>query len=269
MHEADFWELHPLGQCCFCGAWVRPDGFRDGDSHREYTITGACQRCQDLTFFAISDDDAPRGAALFRGVVAAVRCAGEGLGEVALLPFHFRTWDAQIAWEPRFLVRAGAALAPIDPWDALAPMCERWAHHPIRVTELPGTDAPALREGLARSHLIVTLDVASARALAAGFGVAPEVSVASLADAFAWRDAFGCGLLPFDAFVASHAGALGVGPDASGKRSPLHVCVLLARLLGLTAPLGPAAGETPFGAVLGARRAYFRALTEEMVGAVA
>jgi len=37
-------------KCAFCGKVVDENGFRNNVSKREYSISGLCQACQDLTF---------------------------------------------------------------------------------------------------------------------------------------------------------------------------------------------------------------------------
>jgi uncharacterized protein YuzB (UPF0349 family) len=39
-----------LNCCPFCGEKVTEEEFRDDLSAREYTISGLCQTCQDITF---------------------------------------------------------------------------------------------------------------------------------------------------------------------------------------------------------------------------
>lgn len=36
--------------CPFCGATIREEDFRDGESKREYSVSGLCQTCQDDVF---------------------------------------------------------------------------------------------------------------------------------------------------------------------------------------------------------------------------
>lgn len=41
--------------CVICGSAAKD--FRDALSRKEYTISGMCQRCQDITFTEPADDD--------------------------------------------------------------------------------------------------------------------------------------------------------------------------------------------------------------------
>ncbi len=43
-------EDYQNGICPFCKQKINSDNFKDELSHREYEISGLCQKCQDKTF---------------------------------------------------------------------------------------------------------------------------------------------------------------------------------------------------------------------------
>ena len=99
---------------CSCGAQVAPDSFRDAESWRDYGITGLCQRCQDRIYFAASASDSSWRFPLRRGVLAASMQRECGL-ELGMFPFLFVSPESRVAWEARFLVRAGPNLPGARP----------------------------------------------------------------------------------------------------------------------------------------------------------
>ena len=106
----------PRGRCV-CGAAVHGNGFRDRGSYLAFSRTGLCQACQDQVFLCSTGDDVESRVPLRSGAVVAVRG-----GEACFLPFVFVVPEPRIAWEARYIVRAGSGLDPIDPYDELA----RW-----------------------------------------------------------------------------------------------------------------------------------------------
>ena len=46
-----------LGLCPMCQSPITEDEFRDDLSRREYSISGMCQKCQDIVFTEIDEDD--------------------------------------------------------------------------------------------------------------------------------------------------------------------------------------------------------------------
>jgi len=41
--------------CGECGKPIKPEGFRDNESRREYNISGMCQACQDTVFVTANE----------------------------------------------------------------------------------------------------------------------------------------------------------------------------------------------------------------------
>ena len=117
----------PRGRCV-CGAAVHGNGFRDRGSYLAFSRTGLCQACQDQVFLCSTGDDVESRVPLRSGAVVAVRG-----GEACFLPFVFVVPEPRIAWEARYIVRAGSGLEPIDPYDELAPMAEQLAEHQVQV----------------------------------------------------------------------------------------------------------------------------------------
>ena len=148
--------------------------------------------------------------------------------ELGLLPFLFIAPETRIAFEPRFLLRAGAALAPLDPWDELLPLKSALETHQVRLTEVEGLDASQVREAL-DVDLAVVHDAAT-RAALAGLALAPRARIATLADDVPWR-----------AFVGITLPEL-LWPWTRGVEpgSVLRACALLALVLR-----PPGAGASP------------------------
>ena len=164
---------------CGCGREVNEDGFRDLRSLTEYRIGGRCQSCQDAFFLGTSDRDELLGVrfALRQGLLVGHRMELDALEELALLPFIFTAPSREVAWEARFIVRAGAALAPVDVQRSLHPMRPVLEDHLLRVTGEVSLDAPELVALVAGAELVIAaprvlayLGAACPR-LAAGVGV--------------------------------------------------------------------------------------------------
>ena len=234
--------IPPGGGRCGCGAAVHPDSFRDRLSWREFHITGQCQACQDRLLFAASVHDAHRLYPVRRGVIAATVTREGAVVELGLLPFIFIAPEARIAFEPRYLLRAGAALAPLDPFDELRPVRSALETHQVRLAELDDMHAPEVRDAL-DVDLAVVGD-AAARAALAGLALPPGARPAALADDVPWRALLGA-TLPELVSPWTRAGA---------PVSVLRACALLA--LGLEPP-GAAAPSPALRWLVRARRARF------------
>ena len=252
MPDLDAYRRHVLGACRWCGAAVRADAFRDLASRREYTLLRLCQRCQDRVYLAEPRRrPGPKLALHDAAVVAPVTEAG-ALRELAVLPFVFVAAEARIAWEPRFLVRAGPRAAPLDPYVELTPMRAAWRAHQIRVVEVRGLDHPRLRARLSGAALVVGLDAAALRAVETACALPPGAPLAGLAEGVAWRSAYRHPLQPFARFVR-HFGLDPGGPP--GAPSVLRLAALIAAAMELPSPAGPAPAPTAFALLLRARRA--------------
>ena len=148
---------------CSCGAEVTAASFRDSLSWRDFQITNLCQLCQDLLYFSCLESDSSQRFPLRRGVLAAPIQRESGL-ELGLLPFIFVAPEARVAWEPRFLLRAGALLEPLDPWAELSLMRPALEDHQVRLTEVADLRAPEVRTAL-DVDLIVLMDEVAALSL--------------------------------------------------------------------------------------------------------
>ena len=227
---------------CGCGETVYPDSFRDRASWRDFGITGLCQRCQDTLYFGASAHDAHRLYPVRRGVLAATVTRHGAVVELAALPFVFIAPEARIAWEARFLLRAGAPLAPLDPWDELLALKPALESHQVRLTEVDEVDAAQVRAAL-DVDLAVVRD-AAARAALAGLALAPGARSAALADDIPWRALLGAPLPEL------------LSPWTRGRApvSVLRACALLA--LGLHPPPGSGA-SAPLRWLVRAHRTRF------------
>ena len=180
-----------LGYCRWCARPVRSDSFRDALSLREYTITAACQRCQDALFVEASDRDPPLPGSLRHGTIVGAVLDGASAREVALLPFEFVVRRARIEWEPRHIVRAGGALEAVDPRVELRCMRDAWVGHYLRILHLVSFFDPLLSVRLSTSDFVVGLDPQCLEVIG---GLFPSVTQRPLADLSAdvpWCDAFG------------------------------------------------------------------------------
>ena len=207
---------------CMCGVRVFGDHFRDRESYLEFLRTGRnlCQSCQDQVFLAGNPDDPHhRNLPIVDGALAAVRGA---LDEICLFPFRLVPAPrARIAWEARFIVRAGPLLEPLDPWDELEPMREPLDDHQVRVREHRSLDALGLAEPLDRLTLLVALDRPALDAALAACPPLSRLRAASLEDDVPWRGAFARPLRPLGS---------GSCPE-HGTSSALRQCALVGLAL--------------------------------------
>ena len=207
----------PLGRCV-CGAAVHGNGFRDRGSYRAFYQTGLCQACQDEVFLC-STGDAQSPVPLRRGVIAAV-----STGEVCFFPFVFVAPEPRIAWEARFIVRAGSAgsgLDPIDPYDELAPMAEQLAEHQVQISEVAASRARLAFEGPAGIDLLIAPDRSTLVTVAPACSGGDDARCVALDAAYPWQAAFG---RPF------HPVASWWEPGAE-ECSALRICAVMALLL--------------------------------------
>lgn len=225
-----------LGFCRACARSVHDQSFSDAAGLREYIAYGTCQVCQDCLDLNPRDaDDAhTTPTPVLHGVVFAAAVDGPEVREVALLPFQYDPWHAGFEYEPGDIVRAGAALAPLDPFVELAALRPAWAGRFERVLSVASLSDPVLRVRTAHNHMVIAVDGVSATAaerLNPGLGRPPLVELSA---AVRWRDAFGA---PLDELLRTHGAG---GPLAS--LSPLRQAALGAGLLELRAPAGPRQG---------------------------
>ena len=248
---------HPEIGRCLCGAPVHDDSFRDWESYVEfYRHSGLCQACQDRIFLAGTRWEKPRTFPLRSGALLA-SCVRDGaLAELAILPFAFVVPRAQLVWEPRFLVRAGPGLDPLDLWDELLPMRGTLEGHQVRVEECDAFEHPLVRERLGGVDLAVGLDRASLEAVAAVCPFLPGGDArAALDDEVPWREAYGRELLPLHDFVCARSLSLWWDGDTV-SRSALRTLALLGLVLGVRG-LRAHRGRRPFDHVLAARSGRF------------
>ena len=231
---------------CLCGARVFADSFRDRESYLEFhrTARGLCQACQDSIFLGENPDEPAAPFPIVDGALAAVRTSRAGAAEACLLPFRLvAAPQALIAWEARFIVRAGPALEPLDPWRELEPMRELLDDHHVRVSSHRSLDAPGLEARLANLRLLVGLDRPSLDAVHALCTLPPGIPRASLADEVPWRDAFARSLLPLGTWCAEE-------PEPA---SALLACALM----GLILVEHGRGGRRPLDHLLASRPALF------------
>ena len=202
---------------CSCGAVVTADSFRDALSWRDHHITKLCQQCQDELYFCSSSDSRERFP-LRRGVLAAPVQRESGL-ELGLLPFIFVAPKARVAWEPRFLLRAGAHFEPLDPWAELSLMRPALEDHQVRLTEVADLRATEVRTAL-DVDLIVLMDEVAALSLGR-VPVETEALHVVLDRDLPWEALYGA---PLSSLLDSWAG----GIEGS---SVLRTCALLGLAL--------------------------------------
>ena len=170
---------------CVCGARVFDDSFRDRESWCEFYLTGRslCQACQDAIHLGANTDEPGGYLPIVDGALVAVRASGKSVNEICLLPFRLvGPPAARIAWEARFISRAGPRLEPLDPWDELEPMRERLTGHQVRVDEHASFRSLELNERVANLALLVGLDRPSLDTALSLCPLPREVSLVSLAD---------------------------------------------------------------------------------------
>ena len=219
------------GGCSLCAAPVVPDGFRDRAAYRDFHITGLCQACQDELYFRPSVADARMRYPVRRGVLAAPAVRDGAVVELALLPFLCVVPEARVAWEARWLLRAGARLAPLDPWHELEPAEPVLRSHQVRLTEVADLAGAEVRAALDVDFAVV-LD-APARGALAGLPLKDSALCVALAEDLRSRARLGP---PLDGLLAYWL------------REPVSVvraCALL--VLALAAPAGR--GRTRPGAL--------------------
>lgn len=203
---------------CSCGAEVTAYSYRDSLSWRDHQITGLCQNCQDDIYFRPSISDASLRFPLRRGLLAAPVQRECGL-ELGVLPFIFVAPEARVAWEPRFLLRAGPELEPLDPWTELALMRPALEDHQVRLTEVADLAAPEVRTAF-DVDLIVVLDEAASLALDRASVPTEALRVVLDAD-LPWEALYGA---PLPSLLHSWAGGV-------AESSVLRTCALLGLAL--------------------------------------
>ena len=213
--------LPTLGRC-ECGALVHIFSFRDWISLKEFRLSGYCQTCQDEFFLATSDEDPDASYPLRRGALAAVRAVGSVVAEVCLFPFLLVAAPVpRIAWEARWLVRAGSCYPPADVYEDLAPVESALGAHQVHLAEFQSFESPGLGERLGAFEIVVGLDGASLDGFSAACPFPIGVSFVSLVDVVPWVAAFGRELRPLDTWS--------IRGNANG--SLLHVCALMAYVM--------------------------------------
>ena len=147
--------------------------------------------------------------------------------ELGVLPFLCIAPEARVAWEARFLLRAGAARAQVELAVELAPMQPLLEHHQVRLTEVDDVAGAQVRAAL-DVDLAFVRD-AAARAALEQLPLRAGALCLALADDLPWRRLYG-DTLPRPP-----------SPGAAGGVSVLGACAALAVALeGRAAPrLGP------------------------------
>ena len=253
-----------LGHCRWCGARVGAGSFRDLDSYREYQVAAACQWCQDLMYLGMSDEEPTVRYPVRHGVIVGAVTADDSLCEVGLLPFLFTVPSARIVWEPRYLLRAGSATHPVDPWVELAAMRDEWQDCNVRTLCIPAPTNPLVCEGLVDRDLVIALDAPAVRVAS---DLCPNLRPPALVDLGAelpWRQAYGTLLRPLAPFLRAHALDVDVGLAEAFRGSALRQCSLIARLLALRATMGRDTGRTAFELLLLAHAARFQEKCDEV-----
>ena len=206
---------------CVCGAALAPAAFRDRTSYEEAHVSGLCQECQDLASFGRDDDGL--SLAIHDGALVAVRAPGK-VSELALLPFRFVLPGpnrARLAWEARFITRAGPWMDRLDVRCELEPMRPLLARHQVRASEHREFDASEVCDRLASLHLLVGLEQCALEAVAGVCRIPDRVARASLAEEVPWVEAFGRGLRSLHSWRQ---------PEP-GEHSTVRKCALMASLL--------------------------------------
>lgn len=258
-----------LGHCRWCGAEVSTTSFRTPEGLRAYyTQAAACQRCRDLHEFGRDDSNPSVSYRVRHGVVVSAICEEDCIRELALVPFLFvvgrsSPGPSPIIWDPSFILRAGPAVDPVDPWVELGAMAEAWSDHFVRVVHIPFFTDPLLRAGLVGRDLVIGLDSTSARAVAT---LVPNVrwpALVGLSSEVPWEEFFGgFPLLPLGPFFLAHALEGVVGTADACRGSALRQIALIARLLALRPAgrdrgTGRDCGHSAFELLLSAHSARF------------
>ena len=246
-----------IGHCRWCGARVGAGSFRDLESFREYQVAAACQACQDAMYLGTSDEGSLVSHPVRHGVVVGAVTADDCLHEVALLPFLFVVPPARVVWEPRYLLRAGSAIHPVDPWVELAAMRDEWRDFNVRTLCIPSSTNPLVCEGLVDRDLVIALDAPAARVASDLCPTLRPPALVSLGAELPWTQAYGTPLLPLPPFLRAHAPDVDVGLAEALRGSALRQCALIARLLALRATTGPDTGRSVFELLLVAHAARF------------
>ena len=246
-----------LGHCRWCGARVGAGSFRDLDSLREYQVSAACQPCQDTMYLGTCDEGSLLRHPVRHGVVVGAVTADDCVHEVGLLPFLFVVPPARIVWEPRYIVRAGSASYPVDPWVELRAMRDEWKDCNVRALCIPASTDPLVREGIVDRDFVIALDAPSVRVASELSPSAKPPALVNLGAELPWRQAYGADLLPLAPFLRAHALDVDVGLAEAFGGSALRQCALIARLLALPATTGPDAGRPAFELLLLAHAARF------------
>ena len=154
-----------VGRCCSCGARVTQASFRDAQSWSVYAHADPrlCQACQDDLYFRASLANPSRRYPLRRGVLAAPLQRECGL-ELGVLPFKFVAPEARVAWESRYLLRAGAAIEVLDPWRELDVMHPALVTHQVRLRQFDGLSVPEVRAAF-DVDMVVVFDESASLAL--------------------------------------------------------------------------------------------------------
>ena len=253
----DFMQCNPLGFCRWCGIPVYPDSLRDIASEDHFRVGASCQGCQDAVSLGRSDEDPHASYPVRLGVAVGATTGEQDLCELALLPFVFVAANHRIVWEPRYIVRAGFSLPPIDPWVEITPMYSAWKEHTVRVLCVPVLCDPRIVGGLAAAELVVGLDVSTLRAAARLCADAQPPSLVSLGAEVPWQEAYGTPLLPLPDFLAAHLPGVEERSRGTRRSSALRQCALIARLLDLPATTGRDVGLTAFELLLRAHAGRF------------
>ena len=225
-----------LGFCRYCARSVHTASFSDESAHREFTTTsGTCQACQDQLPLNERDADRDLSAPVLHGIVFGAAVEGEVVCEVALLPFQYDPCYGRFEYEPANIVRAGAALEPVDPLVELAAMRTAWDGRRERVLLVDSLADPLLGARTAHNHMVVALDGAAA---AAAEQLNPRLRRPPLVDlsaAVGWTEAFGA---PLEEMVRARG-----APGPARCLPPLRQAAFVAHLLELQAPAGPHEGR--------------------------
>ena len=247
-----------LGHCRWCGARVGAGSFRDLDSLREYQVSAACQPCQDTMYLGTCDEGSLLRHRVRHGVVVGAITADDSvLSEVALLPFLFVVPPARLVWDTRYILRAGSALYPVDPWVELRAMRDEWKDCNVRALCIPASTNPLVREAIVDRDFVIALDECSLRVALDLSPSAKPPAFVNLGAELPWSQAYGADLVPLAPFLRAHALDVDVGLAEAFGSSALRQCALLARLLALRATTGPDTGRTAFELLLQAHAARF------------
>ena len=247
-----------LGFCRCCARSVHTASFSDEAAHREYVTYGTCQVCQDLLPPNGRTVERDLSAPVLHGTVFGAALEGTAVREVALLPFQYDPCYDRFEYEPGDIVRAGAALTPLDPLVELAAVRPGWTGRSERVLTVDSLADPLLRCRTTHNHMIVALDAtcaAAAERLNPGLRRPPLVDLSA---SVPWCDTFGA---PLDALLRAHGAG---GPPAN--LSPLRQSALVAVLLELTVPAGPHEGCPVLAQVLFSMTSPHAGATEEARG---